>query len=547
MSLVRRVVPVVDSAPQRLGDGVTRTRHLRLEGYPLPVWLQADSNVRRVVRLDTKPVDLALPIGYVSLLSGHPGEVAPGATYYVATTGSSSNSGDITAPWSLAFAMAGAGGRLQPGDTVLIRGGTYVGNFEPSGPAGSPQARITFRQYGGDAPLGERVKIDGRIWMKRPYWDVRGIELFQSDPVAASNSCTVLGWENGDVTGARFINCVVHDAGETGCTGWLNSRGPSLYYGMIVYNCGTHHNLDHGFYIHDQEKVIENCIAFNNLARNFQNYDSQRPHKHIHFRRNIAFGAGEISTIVGADANFLSRIIGQQTQEDILFDTCVGFHKDASINGCRQLRIGTDGNLSFQQDAAVRNCYFWRGRTFLEIAQWQQFVLEDNTFVNDATASDHLILRAAARDYTSWERNTWYMNPASVKWNYQLRRTFAGFQAATALGATDTATASTPSNRVFVFPNDFEPGRAHVAIFNHAGLGSVAVDLSTVLRVGQNYEVRSVQDLWGTPVASGTYGGGTVSIPMGAIAPPTPIGPGRVFATPPTTGPEFDAFVVLAV
>jgi hypothetical protein len=63
-----------------------------------------------------------------------------------------------------------------------------------------------------------------------------------------------------------------------------------------------------------------------------------------------------------------------------------------------------------------------------------------------------------------------------------------------------------------------------------------------VLRVGDRYEVRSVQNLVGTPVVSGTYGGGTINIPMLPVTPPVPIGGSSVTAV--LTGPAFDVFLV---
>jgi hypothetical protein len=97
---------------------------------------------------------------------------------------------------------------------------------------------------------------------------------------------------------------------------------------------------------------------------------------------------------------------------------------------------------------------------------------------------------------------------------------------------------------VVVRPNKYEAGRANVIVRNWAKQGAVSADLSAVLRSGDRYEVRSVQDIFGAPVASGTYGGGAISIPMGNIQPPKPIG---LSVTPPVTSPEFDVFVVTRV
>ena len=51
-----------------------------------------------------------------------------------------------------------------------------------------------------------------------------------------------------------------------------------------------------------------------------------------------------------------------------------------------------------------------------------------------------------------------------------------------------------------------------------------------------------MQDVFGAPVLSGTYGGGFVAIPMSGVTPPTPIGGSP--RPPIKTGPNFDAFVV---
>ncbi len=49
------------------------------------------------------------------------------AGFYVAPTGTSSGDGSLSRPWDLATALAGAGGKVQPGDTIWMRGGTYKG------------------------------------------------------------------------------------------------------------------------------------------------------------------------------------------------------------------------------------------------------------------------------------------------------------------------------------------------------------------------------------------------------------------------------------
>lgn len=575
-SIVTRITPVLDGAPQKLGDGVPRLRTISIEsGYALPVFLRVDSDVLQTYRFDVLPATVVLRAGKIELLSGNPNPVplpdpvpAPppdpdeppppppdpqppttGRSFFVSPTGSAGGTGGIDSPWTLAYAIAGAGGVLQPGDTVWLRAGSYVGTFAPACPDGLPTARITFRQLGGDAPLGERAKIDGEWKHTRKYVDLRGIEVTQTDPNATGISGVINGDGTEQAEGVRTINCVLHDLGETGATGWLQSRGPSAIYGCISYNNGTHFNLDHGYYIHDQEKLIELCVAFNNLARGFQAYDSARDQKHTTFRKCISFNNGEISTVVDGDTNFLARVLPPRLSEDVTFEDCVGFHSTSLGSKRRQLRLGTDGNGPGQKDVYVRRCYFWRGRTFIEINQWKQLTYEDNVMVAEPSVSTLLILRDAPSESVVWERNKWYLDPGLVKWQYKsLRYNFADWQAKTGLGGTDTAQAGTPPTRYFLWPNEFEPGRGHLAIFNHNLLPSVPVNLGIVMPVGSKFEIRNMQDLWGTPVVKGTYDGDLVQVPMNVGVPaPTPLGASRVFSVPPRTAPEFDAFLVLKV
>ena len=52
-----------------------------------------------------------------------------------------------------------------------------------------------------------------------------------------------------------------------------------------------------------------------------------------------------------------------------------------------------------------------------------------------------------------------------------------------------------------------------------------------------------MRDFYGTPVASGTYGGGSINIPVTAVPSPMPVG-GWVAGAPPSTI-EFQTYVVV--
>jgi PKD repeat protein len=96
-------------------------------------------------------------------------------------------------------------------------------------------------------------------------------------------------------------------------------------------------------------------------------------------------------------------------------------------------------------------------------------------------------------------------------------------------------------NRIFVQPNAYEPGRANITSFNWAHNSTVYPDVSGVLSVGDAYEVRNAQNFYGSPVASGTYVGGTIALPTSGLSSVAPVG----WSTPSATGPEFNAYVLI--
>jgi uncharacterized repeat protein (TIGR01451 family) len=90
------------------------------------------------------------------------GGVAPqGKTYYVALTGSDSNTGDETHPWRTIQLAADT---LVAGDTVYIKAGTYQEQVEAQN-SGSPGSYITYAANPGDT-----VTIDGS-GIALPSWE----------------------------------------------------------------------------------------------------------------------------------------------------------------------------------------------------------------------------------------------------------------------------------------------------------------------------------------------------------------------------------------
>ena len=94
---------------------------------------------------------------------------------------------------------------------------------------------------------------------------------------------------------------------------------------------------------------------------------------------------------------------------------------------------------------------------------------------------------------------------------------------------------------IIVRPNRYEPGRALVTCWNWDGAATLNVDLSGVLKSGDQFEIHHVFDIFGPPIVSGTYTGSPVSIPQPTLTPPTPIG---FTASPAMPDNRFNVFLV---
>ena len=83
-------------------------------------------------------------------------------------------------------------------------------------------------------------------------------------------------------------------------------------------------------------------------------------------------------------------------------------------------------------------------------------------------------------------------------------------------------------------------GAGNIIVFNWDLDATVSVDVSSVLTNGMNYEVLHSMDPFGTAVATGTYNGSNITIPMTNLPIATPIN----YAAPAGSFPEFAAFVI---
>ena len=460
--------------------------------------------------------------------------------HYVTPGGSASGNGSPTQPWDLAtvFTQPVA---VQAGDTIWLRAGTYRGAFT-SQLTGTTSAPIIVRQY-----PGERATIDGNLVVRGAYTWYWGFEV-TSSVLAPQNLMAV------DVTapngpGVKLINLIIHDAGGNGA-GVQSPRFDAEVYGCIIYNNGRQRVVPgyaHGIYIQNDmgTKVVSDNFLFHNLGVDLHAYGTTAALRNLQFLYNVGINTSQIGTAVG----WLLQTQLDSAMENIVF-------RGNMIYGSRAGSVVSLGpNAPAGRDLTFVDNYVWGGTT--EFKRWTTLQVTGNTFMTLAlrlyansptfptgpvyVLDNNYYVASTSRQFVP-EFDTWLNEVAQPLANLSGWQVTAGYDQHSTI--TTSASGKPSMNQVFVRPNQYETGRGNIVIYNWQQLAAVPVDVSSILRGNDQYEVRNVQDFFGAPVLKGIYQGGTLAIPMTAVTPPVPLG-GWPGPTPPPTGPEFNAFVVL--
>jgi hypothetical protein len=165
-----------------------------------------------------------------------------GATFYVSTSGSDSNSGSYTAPW---LTIQHAANTVTAGATVYVETGTYneAVNFPNSGTASEP---ITFASYPGDTatidgtgltcctsnPPSSGNETEGLVTIVNgSYITINGFQIQNfttSSPVPTPAGV----WITGSGTGVQIVNNLVHNITTT-------SEKNGNAFGIAVYGTSS--------------------------------------------------------------------------------------------------------------------------------------------------------------------------------------------------------------------------------------------------------------------------------------------------------------------
>ena len=491
--------------------------------------------------------------------------------YWAAADGSPLGNGSFHNPWDLQTALSQPTGVL-PGATIWLRGGRYyVPLFERgfrSTLTGLPDAPIKVRS----AP-GEWAVIDGNLFVvpikngtiltiDGPYTWFMDLEITNSDPVGrtiaitGSNPQERRGNSIDDYSvGSKLINLVIHDTGQ-GIGAWQQGRD-NEYYGNIIYNNGwdapdrTH---GHGVYSQNNsgyKKFVDNVI-FNPFAATTRTGGTDESAvRNYTWDGNILF-------------NGMMAWLGPHIENLRVYRNHTYNHGFAVGNEINSTYISAD----------VRDNFFMGGVRLFEFSNG--LIFRNNTISNNNTVEKNMWLStnaAVPRTIFNIGGNTYYRNVTDWPyWQFKVtggtatsgdfafnRVTGTQVQTYNYTGKSwqddlqfDTDStyidAAPTGKKIFLRRNQYDPNRMFVIIYNWDQSDTVTVNTGAFLRVGDDYELRNVQDYFGD-VTQGNFRGVSINVRMTGRSQAKPVGYDGVpqwhhYSLPPNTFPKFGVFVL---
>lgn len=474
------------------------------------------------------------------------------ADFYVAPSGLDTNDGSLATPWTLTKALSHPA-TVQPGDTIWLRGGTYTGTFISS-LQGSPEAPIKMRQYAGERAVidGSRVGFTSKhvttfkvLGQDTWYW---GFTVMNSDPeriitVSGSNPSEARG-VGVDVLAPRtkLINLLIHDTGQ-GVGIWKQAPDSEVY-GCIIFNNGwvaPDRKHGHGIYTQNETgaKLFKDNIVFSSFENTVNMYGSDQAFLNNHtWDSNVLF-KGRLLMGGGTPVKNLKLLGNYGYLQNFELGYSNPNNEDAVIAG--NYFYGGIGIKWFQRFDFFDNVV-WPGGTFTkEIAittpttyDLAEYHIDRNVYYRKSAANVLEFSLATPAGNKLYKFNSSLPSPPNYG-SWQM----LGFDASGAYF--NNASLRPTGTQIFLRPNQYEAGRAHLIIYNWEQQDKILVDLSSVLQSGERYQIRDAQNYVGCPVVRGIYSG-PLYVSMNLTECAQPLGDSGIVRT--HTAPEFGVFVI---
>lgn len=425
---------------------------------------------------------------------------------YVSTTGTLHGNGTKDYPWPIQKVSHDA----EAGWQVWLRAGNYnYTAWKALVAAGTATAPIIYRPYPGEAVLIDGNGAADGFKLQGNYNELRGVEVTNTSTVGSEvpvNTASNVDLRPGPISstdgtvGHKIINSLIHDV-QQGFAG----DGTNEIYGNVTWNLSVDSEDDahghsayirHGSPVDSGTKLVaENLFMSGGSGYGVHAYGeiSQR----FTWRGNVNnYGNAIWWDSVGPDP---ANLTIEENFHSPISTSQLGYRYYTNPNAAT-----VTGNVFGPISMRGRSLTMTGNRIIGAVTQnpssadcdWSESTINDNDYYNE-TAFNSEPNGGCAGDSLSW-----------AEWQ------------AFGHDATGSISASDPTGTwTYVRPNAYEAGRGHVIIYNWDEAATVNVDISSILSVGDRYQIfNAMRPL--TVIATGTYAGGNVSFDMSPVSNP---------------------------
>lgn len=503
----------------------------------------------------------------------------PTPTLFISPTGLPGNTGSFGSPWDWSTVLNNPtppAAANTPGAVIGIRGGEYLidrrgvlGDFtirtQLNGSVASP---IILIAYPGERPVFtlipnhiEPTSNDLITWIlgNGNYFWWWGIE-WRNSTYPNGRTSTIPGTSGFNFTGAgalvrmntgnaadhyqgvRLIHCIVHDLTASGYVDQLNGISDTECYGSVFYNngwVGPERPHEHGCYIQNinanPTKRFEQNVGLGNFNNGWQVFGTATPAQNVLFDGDIIGFIAPWSTV-----NVGLAITAEEGVDQFTYRNCLEWvrrsgepYRDRTNDFGAQL--STDGGTIVITD----NVLFGT----VGISGFSTVTYLRNRAVGGDVPGNGVWNLEYYRDpapIETFDFNEWYNTGDDTTPFHRFNEggtglqqyTFAQLRSILGFDLNGTYSTALPTvNWTFVRPTTrYEAHRGYVVIYNWQLTGAQAVDLSSILSIGQAYSVWNLisdPNYDGPPAFSGVYAGGAVNFPLAQTALALPAGYGN--------------------
>lgn len=332
---------------------------------------------------------------------------AAGNTYYVGVGGNDGNSGTSSAPFqTIAHAVSIVG----PGDTIVVKNGTYHESVDLGSLSGSASAYITIKAqnpggaYIDTTSLGSGYNLEP-FRGSPSYVKIDGFELS-----AGANSAGVQ-FDYGHHT--IVSNNIIHDTGASGIQ--LNHGDYRIIENNIIYHCAYYMGSAGSGISIWQAYASDSASGFHNMIRN-----------------NISYENDNLAGTAQTDGNGIIFDDSRNTQNGSTLGAYTGstlIENNVTYgNGGRGIEVLLSDNVTVRNNTAYKNSTrndgsTWRGELY--VANSSNVTFANNIAVADSSVNSYnnaiLIGKYGSDPMTNvlWRNNLTYdtNNPGSASYH----------------------------------------------------------------------------------------------------------------------------------